>query len=700
MDAPSIATTAPYLASLNRAQRDAATHGGQAPLLIIAGAGSGKTNTLAHRVAHLILQGVDPSRILLLTFSRRAALEMGRRAERIIRQADSALARAASGTPPQPGQGRLARATLHWSGTFHAIANRILRLHAKAIGLDQAFTVLDRSDSADLLNLTRNELGLAKKSRRFPKKSTCLAIYSRAVNAQDPLAECLARWFPWCEEWASELRGLFRGYVEAKQTRHVLDYDDLLLYWYHLMSEPALAGMVRERFDQVLVDEYQDTNALQASILKALRPDGSGLTVVGDDAQAIYGFRAATHRHILDFPQTFDTPARVVTLAENYRSTQPILNAANAVMAEAAEGYQKELFSRRQSQQKPILATVEDELAQVDYVIERILHNLEGGTPLRRQVVLFRTAHHSDALEVELGRRNIPYVKFGGLKFLEAAHVKDVLCVLRWAENPTDSVAAFRVLQLLPGIGPAAARRAVEHVAEHAHSVRALGEFKPPAAAAEVWPATCNLLATLATPSTPWRGQMQLVREWYEPLLEQAYDHARMRLGDVQQLEQISAEYPSRERFLSEVTLDPPTSTGDLAGPPLLDEDYLILSTIHSAKGQEWDAVFLLNCVDGCIPSDLSTGDAEQVEEERRLLYVAMTRAKSDLHLIHPLKMFVKEQRRYGDRHVYTPVSRFLSDAVQKHLHFVSRGRGVAGLEAPVAASEKVDIGGKVRGMW
>lgn len=702
MEASSPKGDAPHLAALNDAQRAAATHDGMAPLLIIAGAGSGKTNTLAHRVAHLILCGAEPARVLLLTFSRRAALEMTRRTEHIVRQARAALEGSAqsSKAPARPGARRLGRTPLSWSGTFHAIANRLLRLHAPSIGLDPAFTVLDRSDSADLLNLCRSELGLAKKARRFPKKGTSLAIYSRVVNSREPLAECLARFFPWCEEWHEDLRKLFRGYVEAKQERHVLDYDDLLLYWFHLMSEPKLAETVRARFDHVLVDEYQDTNSLQASILEKLRPDGSGLTVVGDDAQAIYGFRAATVRNILDFPERFERPARIVTLAENYRSTQPILHAANAVMAEAKERHVKDLFSRRPSQQKPILATVEDEIAQVDYVIERILDNLEGGTPLRRQAVLFRTAHHSDALEVELSRRNIPYVKFGGLKFLEAAHVKDVLCVLRWAENSTDSVAAFRVLQLLPGIGPAQAKRAFAHVAENRYSLTSLSDFKPPPASAEPWPSTCRLLATLATPKTPWRGQMQLVRQWYQPILEQTYDHANTRLGDVHELEQISGEYPSRERFLSELTLDPPSSTGDLAGPPLLDEDYLILSTIHSAKGQEWDAVFLLNCVDGCLPSDLATGDPEQVEEERRLLYVAMTRAKSDLHLVHPLKMYVKEQRRYGDRHVYTPVSRFLSDEVQKHLQFISRGRGVAGLEAPGPAVDKVDIGEKVRGMW
>jgi DNA helicase-2/ATP-dependent DNA helicase PcrA len=692
-----------YLAALNAAQREAVAHEGVEPLLIIAGAGSGKTNTLAHRVAHLMIRGADPRRILLLTFSRRAAVEMSRRAERII----AATRKAMSGAPGGGSGGLLTRDALHWAGTFHAIGNRLLRLHAPAIGLDPSFTVLDRSDAADLMNLVRNEQGLAKKSRRFPKKATCLGIYSRVVNAQVPIDECLARSFPWCEEWGADLRALFRAYVEAKQVRHVLDYDDLLLYWHHLMAEPALAAEVRARFDHVLVDEYQDTNVLQANVLRGLKPDGRGLTVVGDDAQAIYGFRAATVRNILDFPDQFATPARRVTLAENYRSTQTILEAANAVIALAPERYAKELFSRKASQQKPHLVTVEDELTQVDYVVERILQNREAGTDLRRQAVLFRTSHHSDALEVELGRRNIPFVKYGGLKFLEAAHVKDVLCALRWAENPGDSVAGFRVLQLLPGVGPASAQRILDHVAAHlgkdrnAPALSVLRGFTPPAAARAAWAQTCELFERLGSEATAWQGQMRLVRAWYEPLLEQKYDHAQVRLGDIEQLEQISGEYANRERFLSELTLDPPETSGELAGPPLLDEDYLVLSTIHSAKGQEWDAVFVLNCADGCIPSDMATGDADQIEEERRLLYVAMTRARSELHLVHPLKMFVKEQHRFGDRHIYTPLSRFLPEAILSRFQRVSRGRNIRGLDEPSASTVvRVDVAAKLRDMW
>ena len=673
---------ADYLEALNPAQRDAVVHE-KSPLLIIAGAGSGKTNTLAHRVSHLILRGADAQRILLLTFSRRAAAEMSVRAQRI-------LARAAADGPP---------AHVTWSGTFHAIANRLLRLHAIDVGLDPAFTVLDRSDAADSIDVVRNDLGLAKTERRFPKKSTCLAIYSRVVNAQEPLAKTLDESFPWCKEHADDLRKLFAAYVELKQRQHVLDYDDLLLYWLHLMENDGLAARIRRRFDHVLVDEYQDTNAVQAQILLRMRPDGEGVTVVGDDAQSIYAFRAATVRNILDFPQQFSPPARIVTLEQNYRSTQPILDAANAVISFAAERFTKNLHSTRRSDARPLLVTAADEDAQVDYVVTQILQAREAGIPLKRQAVLFRAAHHSDALEIELSRRDVPFVKYGGLKFLEAAHVKDTLSVLRWGENLRDRVAAFRVLQLLPGVGPGSAQRAADALAEWAFSLDALARYKPPAAARSDWPPLCELLARLRGDAA-WLAQLGLVRRWYQPHLERIYDHAQVRAQDLDQLEQIAAHYPSRERFLSELTLDPPQATGDHAGSPLRDEDYLILSTIHSAKGQEWDHVFVLNAADGSIPSDMSTEHPAQVEEERRLLYVAMTRARDQLHVIHPLRFFVRQQRRYGDLHVYAPRTRFIPDAILDRFTRVSHG-GTAATDSPDGApSAAVDVGARLRAMW
>ena len=672
---------------LNAAQRRAA-EADDRPLLIVAGAGTGKTQTLAHRVAALIGRGADARRILLLTFSRRAAQEMTRRALRIVGARRPAASDAA----------------LPWAGTFHAIANRLLRQHAAEVGLDPAFTLLDREDAADLLDRLRHERGLARTDRRFPRKGTCLAIYSSVVNTQDALRPCLQARFPWCLEWEEPLRALFAAYVDAKAARAVLDYDDLLLYWFHLMTDASAAARVGGRFDHVLCDEYQDTNTLQAEILRLMKPDGRGVTVVGDDAQAIYSFRAARVDNILTFPRQYDPPAALVTLEDNYRSTTPILDAANAVIALAPAGarHEKNLRATRAGGTRPVLATVADELAQVGYVVERILERREAGVPLRQQAVLFRSAHHSDALEIELGRRNIPFVKFGGLRFLEAAHVKDALSCLRWAENPRDSLAGFRVAQLLPGMGPRLADALVRHLAGTRFALPpALASFDPPSAARADWPAFAELFARLCDAAAPWAGHMGLVRRWYEPHVTRLYDDARTRLADLEQLEQLAAAAPSRERFLSDLTLDPPAATGAEAGAPHLDEDYLILSTIHSAKGQEWDSIYLLSAADGCLPSDLATGTPAEIEEERRLLYVAMTRAKNFLAVVHPLRFFIRQQHRLGDRHVFTPRTRFIPDAI------VDRFERFAPPEAADPAAPtwapgrpRIDVAARLRATW
>ena len=684
--------TASHLAQLNPEQRRAVEYGGPdfraaGPLLILAGAGSGKTNTLAHRVAHLVLNGIDPRRIMLLTFSRRAATEMTRRAERIVAKV-------------LPG-GAAARAdALTWSGTFHAIGARLLREYAPRIGLDRSFTIHDRQDSADLLNLIRHDLGFSQRKDRFPAKDTCLAIYSRTVNAQSPLGDVLAAVFPWCATWEAELRRLFGAYVEAKQRQHVLDYDDLLLYWAQMMAEPAIAGDVAERFDHVLVDEYQDTNRLQAAILLGLKPSGSGLTVVGDDAQSIYSFRAATVRNILDFPGHFSPRAEIVTLDRNYRSTQPILAAANAVMELAQERLAKNLRSERASAERPRLVSVGHESDQARYVAHTVLENREAGIALKAQAVLFRASHHSALLEIELARRNIPFVKFGGLRFLEAAHVKDVLAFLRWAENPRDRVAGFRVIQLLPGVGPATAARLLDRVADAADTLDAVADFVPPPAAVEHWPAFSETIALVRGAAAGWPAELDLVCRWYAPHLERLHDDAALRQADLVQLAQIASTYPTRQRFLTELTLDPPSATSDEAGTPLIDEDYLILSTIHSAKGQEWKAVLLLNAIDGCIPSDLASGSTAEIEEERRLLYVAMTRAKDHLHLIMPQRFFTHQQRTNGDRHVYAARTRFISAAMLDR--FASRSWPAARLEAEADTRRRpsVDVAARLRRMW
>jgi DNA helicase II / ATP-dependent DNA helicase PcrA len=673
----------PIFDALNAAQR-CAVDSDDRPLLIVAGAGTGKTQTLVHRVAALISRGADPRRILLLTFSRRAAQEMIRRVTRLL----------ARSTP--------ADAMLPWAGTFHAIANRLLRHHAPDIGLDPSFTLLDREDAADLLDRLRHEQGLSRTDRRFPRKGTCLAIYSSVVNTQDTLRACLEARFSWCLEWEEPLRGLFAAYVDAKAAHAVLDYDDLLLYWFHLMSDESLARRIAGQFDHVLVDEYQDTNALQAEVLRRLKPDGRGVTVVGDDAQAIYSFRAARVGNILGFPAQYDPRAIVVTIEQNFRSTAPILAAANAVIALATETYEKRLFSTRVGGERPALTTVADEGAQVDYVVARILERRESGVPLRQQAVLFRSAHHSDALEVELGRRNIPFAKYGGLRFLEAAHVKDAISCLRWAENSRDTLAAFRVAQLLPGMGPRFADALVRHVTGVGLPLAAaLATFEPPAATREDWRPFTDLFHELTSAATPWAPQMALVRRWYQPHLDRIYDDARVRLGDLEQLEQLAAATPSRERFLSDLTLDPPQATGAEAGPPHLDEDYLILSTIHSAKGQEWDTVFVLNAADGCIPSDLATGSVAEIEEERRLLYVAMTRAKNSLALIHPLRFFIRQQSRFGDRHVFTPRTRFIPDSILDRFdRTVPVSRSDDAADAVPRRGASIDIGARVRAIW
>jgi DNA helicase-2/ATP-dependent DNA helicase PcrA len=678
-----------YLAGLNPEQRAAVEHGEgnvATPLLVIAGAGSGKTNTLAHRVAHLIVSGADPRRILLMTFSRRAAGEMTRRVERICEKV-------------MDDRARTLTEGLHWAGTFHAVGARLLRDYALEIGLDPAFTIHDREDSADLMNLVRHELGLSKTESRFPAKGTCLAIYSRAVNAQAEVEPVLARSFPWCIGWAEELKQLFAAYVEAKHAQNVLDYDDLLLWWSQMCNVPEIANHLGGRFDHILVDEYQDTNRLQASILTALKPDGRGITVVGDDAQSIYSFRAAEVRNILDFAGLFPEPAHIVTLDRNYRSTDAILAAANAVIGEAEERFTKNLWTDRQSAEKPLLITVRDEAEQANYVCDSVLEEREAGTALKHQAVLFRASHHSGQLEVELTRRNIPFVKFGGLKFLDSAHVKDVLAVLRFAENPRDRVAAFRVLQLLPGVGPSAASAAIEAMERALDPALGLQFFRPPARAVSDWPGFTERFSTLRTKSA-WPADLEAVRLWYEPHLERKYEDATVRRADLLQLEQIAAGYPTRERFLTDLTLDPPDATSDEAGPPHLDEDYLILSTIHSAKGQEWTKVFVLNAVDGCIPSDLAVGEREEIEEERRLLYVAMTRAKDSLHLITPQRFFVHGQAARGDRHVYASRTRFISDGMLAQFERISwPPPSMAPGRAP-QPDIRVDLKSRMRAMW
>ncbi len=671
----------PAAAMLNPEQTQAATHPPQAgPLLVIAGAGTGKTLTLASRLAWLVEQGADPQRVLLLTFSRRAAAEMARRAAQQLHQS---LGLPASTAAP----------TLPWCGTFHSVAARLLREEAPRIGLASGFTVLDRADAQDLMAHTRQALGLAQSEQRVPLAPTCLAIHSRCVNTRQPLAHVIASTFPWCLGHEADLQRLFAAYGETKLQQQSLDFDDLLLAWWHMMQVPALAQRICGRYDHVLVDEVQDINCLQADLLHALRPHGAGLTAVGDDAQSIYAFRGADVQHILTFAQRFEPPARVVTLTQNYRSTPQILQVSNAVIEGAAQRFIKQLWSDRAAGLKPRLLTVEDEAGQARGVADAVLAQREAGLALKRQAVLFRTGTHSAPLELELTRRGVPFVKYGGLKFMEAAHVKDVLSVLRWADNPQARLPALRTARLVPGMGPASVRRLLDHAGP-------LADFIPPPAAALPWRALLDLMQHLRSENARWPDDLHRVVAWYQPHLERLHDDARVRLADLEQLGHVASGHRSRERFVTELALDPPEASSDEAGVPHRDEDYLILSTLHSAKGQEWNAVHILNVVDGCMPADMATGSAAEIEEERRLLYVGMTRARDELSLWVPQRFHVTQQRAMGGRHLYALRSRFIPAPLLAHfdVHMPCPPPAEAADLAP--AEPLLDLAGALRGRW
>ena len=638
-----------HLDGLNSQQRRAATHP-SGPLLVIAGAGSGKTKTLAARVGHLIASGVDPSRILLLTFTRRAADEM-------IRRADAAVGSAS--------------ARQVWGGTFHAISNRLLRTYGRAVGLDEGFTVIDRSDTEAMFGMLRTELEFATTARRFPKKETIASIYSRVANAQAPLADVVDERYPWCGEHVDALRALFHAYLERKRSHNVVDYDDLLLFWRSLLDSPA-GDAVRSQFDHVLVDEYQDTNLIQAEILEALCGPNGNLTVVGDDAQSIYSFRAARVENILQFPDRYPN-ATVMPLDQNYRSSPEILDVSNRVIAASETAFPKELWTERPAGPTPELVTCLDEASQADWVCDRVLTLRERGIALRDQAVLFRTGHHSGGLEIELGRRQIPFQKFGGLTFLETAHVKDLLALMRILDNPRDELAWNRVLLMLPGVGPATASKIHAHLGEVASSsdidvLEAFLRYDVPASleTREV----LGLLRTVLDESSGSEGtepppavQIDALARFCDAVFEIRYDDASARMADIDHLGSIAGDYPTRNRFLTDIVLDPPASSSAFADAPHLDDDYLILSTIHSAKGGEWRSVTVIHAADGNIPSDMALSEPGGLEEERRLLYVALTRAKEHLAVTVPQRFY---HHRYSTNgaHSYALPSRFLDPAL------------------------------------
>jgi len=657
------------LDGLNPEQRAAVNHDDR-PLLVLAGAGTGKTATLAARVATLLERGVPPERICLLTFSRRASTEMLGRAGRM---ADPSLAARVVG------------------GTFHAVATQLLRRYGALIGLDPGFSVLDSADTTELIGLVRHDLGLSGTlGARFPRKETLASVLSHVANAQVKLSEVLAHSFPWCAEDIEGIRAVFSAYTARKRAQQLCDFDDLLLLVRAIGTSDVGQRALASLFDHVLVDEYQDVNRIQVDLVDLLRPGGTGLSVVGDDAQAIYGFRAATTAAISEFPDRY-AGAVVVRLEHNYRSTPPILAVANQVMADAPEGPTKTLWSERTGRRRPILRTCTDESAQAEAVCESVLSHREAGVALNQQVVLFRAAHHSDLLELALGRRRIPYVKYGGLRFVEAAHVKDFLALLRLLDNPWDELAWFRILQLMEGIGAATARRVMDQLgvrrsgggnaaspAEGPSPVRAGADrnLSPVAqllAAAPSVPAPARdelnglrraLGACLSDPAPTVGAQADTVARWLTPIVQRRYDAAAARCGDLERLSEQAAAAPTRDRFVADLTLDPPVIAGDMAGRPVLDDDWLVLSTVHSAKGGEWDVVHVIHAADGAFPSDMATGDLNGIAEERRLFYVAVTRARDALEISSPLR-YHHHRNRLDDRHGYAPLSRFLSESVR-----------------------------------
>ncbi len=633
-----------FATELNQAQLAAATHG-DGPLLIVAGAGTGKTRTLVYRVAHLIERGIRPDRILLLTFTRRSAQEMLARAERLVGSASR---------------------TVH-GGTFHGTAHRLLRRFGSEAGLPGDFTILDQGDAEDLMQLSRATLGLGEKGKRFPKKETLHHVYSRHVNTDHPVGAILREEYPRFVEHEDDIARVFADYTERKLARNLVDYDDLLLYWAMLLESPAasaVADRIAALYDHILVDEYQDTNLLQARILKGMCRVHRNLTVVGDDAQSIYAFRGATIRNILDFPREYPGAA-VVTLEQNYRSTQPILDATNLLISRAEERYSKELFTRRTGGERPWLVTAQDEPQQTRFVVDRILELHEEGTPLREMAVLIRAGYMSADLEIELTARGIPFEKWGGIKFLEAAHVKDVLAFLRVVENPRDEVSWYRLLLLLPGIGETTARRAIDAMLASAWAPEAFARFDAPPRAREAHRSLAELLHALRQDPADGEGtasrDIARVRMLYDDILKERYDRVEPRLADLDRLQAIADGFPSRGDFLSAITLDPPASSTDLGFGAESEDDVLVISTAHSAKGREWDAVFVIWAVDGWFPMSRALGSDEEIEEERRLMYVAMTRARDHLAVVHPFNVY---ETRRGANYNLAQLSRFIDRGV------------------------------------
>jgi len=654
---------------LNDEQLEVARHGRE-PLVVMAGAGSGKTRALTARVCALLERGVAPERILLLTFTRRAADDMLARA--------SALVGASSLASRRP-----------WGGTFHAIAYRLVAMHTEALGLP-GVSVLDPADAAVTMDMVREERKqLVGTDERLPRSGTLVEAISRAVNTSQPLRAVIDAEYPWCVPQADAVAELARAYVARKRAHGLLDFDDLLLAWRALLNDPTIGATIRDLWDHVLVDEYQDVNQLQVDIVAGLRPDGAGLTVVGDEAQAIYGFRGCDPSHLHDLTMRYPQ-ATVIKLERNYRSRQPVLDVANAVRPEGQAG-PLVLAGVRGGGRRPALVSAHDASEEARAVVDLVLAAAADGVRLRDQAVLVRAAHHSDLLELELSSRRVPFRKYGGLRFLEASHVKDYLAALRVIVNPSDEVSWFRLLRLHDGVGSSHARRLATSLTDVSTALTERHASSVAAAPAKSRLALQGTLQGLADAAGRDKTvvQAQAVLQTLRPLIERRYDDASPRLADLGRLVDAAACAPDLAAMAAELTLDPPASTGDLPGPPHIDEDYLVLSTVHSAKGLEWSRVHVIGLVDGAFPSDMSFSSSEGVAEEQRLFYVAVTRARDELHLHVPLRL-PHHRRARDDKHSYAPASRFL-DRAEALCERVERAPARPSLE-PVSATSRVAL--------
>lgn len=618
-----------YEEDLNDAQLEA-VKSKDGPILVIAGAGSGKTKTLTYRVARLIEDGIKPENILLLTFTKKAAAEMLSRATIVL---DNRCEKVAG-------------------GTFHSFANIILRKYSKLLGLKNNFTIMDRADCEDVINHIVGQL-FPKKEKRFPKKSTLLDIYSKSINKVTPTKQIIADEFPQFAHCEDKIIEVHKAYVAYKRENSVLDYDDLLLYIKLLLeNNDGLRKRLSNEYKYIMVDEYQDTNTLQADVIRLLASEHNNIMAVGDDAQSIYSFRGANYRNILDFPRLFEN-TKIIKLEQNYRSTQNILKLTNEIISKAKEKYTKNLFSNIVSPQVPALICAKDTQMEADFICQRILELLDEDISLSDICVLTRNARMSYNLEIELSKRAIPFQKFGGPKFMETAHIKDVVAHLRVILNPDDVISLTRILLLLKGVGASTVNNIMPIIK---------GDLKPdikllPSNKSQSLTPLFNTLGQLRDYSTTKKPEeiVSAVINYYRPILKDKYDDFSKREKDLDHFEYLSTQYSNLEDFISDLALEPPDASVEGMYKKNSDDEALTISTIHSAKGLEWDSVFIIGAVDGRFPSAYSFNSEEEMDEELRLMYVATTRAKNNLYITYPVDMYD-----YSMNMVLSKPSRFL----------------------------------------